>query len=199
MNNLEMKDFVNFIIELFNIKSGTRITIMDITNEMMKLSNPLEFVNFAKQNIDSPKYNYQTGYQKFTLVKRDFDDMQINKIDSNTTEQLNIFINTTFQQVTRVMDEVSWTLESKGKTIDEVDASKTFIPHFVPKQLEILSEIGDWKELLRLCKYAKQSLEFKITSIVFRKALIKINPNIAIKKPKNHDKLMIENLRRRIS
>lgn len=190
MSQIEIKEFLAYIVELFNIKSGSKITAMDITNEMNNLNDPFAFVQYAKSNMQNKKYDFKSGLQKFNAMIYDFKEELKNSVCCDSEDKAKELVNKCRRAVLALLDKApkGFSLYSYSQKANY----STFPKYFDKKEIEILDAIGGCKRWMN--EYDEnQFLEDIILKI--NKNRINHYCSNLLSKPINADKLLLENIK----
>ena len=78
---MNINDYIDYMQELLNIKSGNALVALDIREELLSMaalgeSVPAEFRTYVKENLNSVELAYMTGLQKFFTLARKFKEQK---------------------------------------------------------------------------------------------------------------------------
>ncbi len=187
---IQPKDFSNFIVETFNIKSGSMLTVMNISKKIESLSDPLEFIQYAEQTVSCQKLQFLTGYQKFLKVFNDYIKSKL-QLNPKAEGQIAEFSDKLTKRLTDITIQIHYLLQVNGHPFSCY--VNTFEKNLNNKQIEVCKDIGTWEDVYRKALHGPHNLEKDILDICYQKAMLKINPNIAIEN-KNKGPIKIGNL-----
>lgn len=110
---IQPKDFSNFIVETFNIKSGSMLTVMNISKKIESLSDPLEFIQYAEQTVSCQKLQFLTGYQKFLKVFNDYIKSKL-QLNPKAEGQIAEFSDKLTKRLTDIAIQIHYLLQVNG-------------------------------------------------------------------------------------
>ena len=142
-NAINVKDLVSFMIELLNIKSGTKLTLADMSQDLSTLKNLVAFKDYIKANLKNRKYEYLTGYQKFIEMFNDYKKREILPLEEKQSDNVAKFIKELFSRATDVMEVVSYKIQTEQVNFENFT---TYEINFTDKQMKVRNEIGNKKE-----------------------------------------------------
>lgn len=182
------QEILEYLCELLNINLKNKLVSDDILEDLIKMSNEYnlnDFRLFIKEKINYERFRYLTGYQKFIAMANEF--KKENKLELSEEMQIKAlsYSDELFSKVTTILDYVNFELQTKGKSIDDLDLFETLKKNGLENhQLKVIQAIGSKKKVMTLCLYSKQELKATIESIVYKKAMIKQYPQLGQKKEK---------------
>lgn len=182
------QEILEYLCELLNINLKNKLVSDDILEDLIKMGNEYnlnDFRLFIKEKINYERFRYLTGYQKFIAMANEF--KKENKLELSEEMQIKAlsYSDELFSKVTTILDYVNFELQTKGKSIDDLDLFETLKKNGLEShQLKVVQAIGNKKKVMTLCLYSKQELKATIESIVYKKAMIKQYPQLAHKKEK---------------
>lgn len=185
---MNFQEILEYLCELLNINLKNKLVSDDILEDLIKMSNEYnlnDFRLFIKEKINYERFRYLTGYQKFIAMANEF--KKENKLELSEEMQIKAlsYSDELFSKVTTILDYVNFELQTKGKSIDDLDLFETLKKNGLEShQLKVIQAIGSKKKVMTLCLYSKQELMATIESIVYKKAMIKQYPSLAPKKEK---------------
>lgn len=185
---MNFQEILEYLCELLNINLKNKLVSDDILEDLIKMSNEYnlnDFRLFIKEKINYERFRYLTGYQKFIAMANEF--KKENKLELSEEMQIKAlsYSDELFSKVTTILDYVNFELQTKGKSIDDLDLFETLKKNGLEShQLKVIQAIGSKKKVMTLCLYSKQELKATIESIVYKKAMIKQYPQLAPKKEK---------------
>lgn len=180
------QQILEYLCELLNINLKNKLVSDDILDDLKKMSqeyNLNDFRLFIKDKINYERFKYLTGYQKFIAMANEF--KKENKLELSEEMQIKAltYSEDLFKRVTNLLDEVNFELQEKRKDIKELNLKKTFLKNgFKEHDIKVLRAVGDKNKLMHLSVHGKDELSRIIESIVNKKALIKMYPQLANKK-----------------
>lgn len=192
--NITPQDFLAYIVEQFNIKSGSKITAMDIKHEMSLLPNPIDFVYYAKQNMDDAKYDFKNGLQKFNAMIKDFKEEIKKSVCSDTEDKAKELVNKCRVAIHNLHDKAP-----KGFSLYDYSQKAsyaTFPNYFTKQEIQILDAVGGCKRWMN--EYDESLFLENIISIINQNRINHYCGNLIAKKP-NTDALALGNLKNEIS
>ena len=182
------QEILEYLCELLNINLKNKLVSDDILEDLIKMSkeyNLNDFRLFIKEKINYERFRYLTGYQKFIAMANEF--KKENKLELSEEMQIKAltYSDELFCKVTTILDYVNFELQTKGKSIDDLDLFETLKKNGLENHhISVLNAVGSKKEIFTLSVYGKDELKLKIASIVHKKALEKQYPQLVIKKEK---------------
>lgn len=180
------QQILEYLCELLNINLKNKLVSDDILDDLKKMSqeyNLNDFRLFIKDKINYERFRYLTGYQKFIAMANEF--KKENKLELSEEMQIKAltYSEDLFKRVTNILDEVNFELQEKRKDIKELNLKKTFLKNgFKEHDIKVLRAVGDKNKLMHLSVHGKDELSRIIESIVNKKALVKMYPQLANKK-----------------
>lgn len=191
------QQILEYLCELLNINLKNKLVSDDILDDLKKMSqeyNLNDFRLFIKDKINYERFKYLTGYQKFIAMANEF--KKENKLELSEEMQIKAltYSEDLFKRVTTICDEVNFELQTKGKKIDDLDLFATFkINGLENHHIKVISSLGSKETIFAMAIYGKEDLRARIESIVNKKALIKMYPQLQNKNP---DKKVLEMLKK---
>lgn len=182
------QEILEYLCELLNINLKNKLVSDDILEDLIKMSNEYnlnDFRLFIKEKINYERFRYLTGYQKFIAMANEF--KKENKLELSEEMQTKAlsYSDELFSKVTTILDYVNFELQTKGKSVDDLDLFETLKKNGLENHhISVLNAVGSKKEIFTLSVYGKEELKQKIASIVHKKAMIKQYPQLAPKKEK---------------
>lgn len=167
-NNVEK--VVLYFINLLNIKAEDEFTIMDIRDDLGKVSNLNKFRKFAKNKISYEKYRFLTGYQKFIALVQDFEEENRPKLDYETEQKVYSYTTRLLSKLTSFSNGLRWEIEAKGYDVDKINLKATYLQALNEKDIEICDEVG-YKQIFKLSKMNIRRLEERLEEAITQKAL----------------------------
>lgn len=191
----EVKQYIGLISDLLNIKINNEVTYIDITNSILKISNPVEFLEYARKNFNNEKYQYQTGYQKFNSILNDFSSHKSYEVPYMLKASIGSYTDKLFSRLTTILDEIIY--QKEAHTHKVVKFEETLKKNLDDVQYELVTQVAEEKELLHLARYAREELRNKILNIVHLKTMLKHYGSPAIEKPMNENVNILSELAKR--
>lgn len=182
---VRLEDFYTYIKEIFNIKNESILINVKIDSSIMKLPDPVKFINYAHENIGNEKYDYKTGYQKFLLIYADYRKTIIKSIPEKNIDILSKFIENTYKLICNIFDEIYYKLQVTGKNFFELNLEKTFEKNMHDKQIKLCRKTGKWENLFAIYVKSPEKLKNRLYESAFELAIEKKYPSLAIEKNKN--------------
>ncbi len=194
---MNFQQILEYLCELLNINLKNKLVSDDILDDLKKMSqeyNLNDFRLFIKDKINYERFRFLTGYQKFIAMTNEF--KKENKLELSEEMQIKAltYSEDLFKRVTNLLDEINFELQEKRKDIKELNLKKTFLKNgFKEYDIKVLRAVGDKNKLMHLSVYGKDELSRTIESIVHKKALIKMYPQLQNKK--SEDMKVLERLK----
>lgn len=192
------QQILEYLCELLNINLKNKLVSDDILDDLKKMSqeyNLNDFRLFIKDKINYERFRYLTGYQKFIAMANEF--KKENKLELSEEMQIKAltYSEDLFKRVTTICDEVNFELQTQGKKIDDLDLFATFKRNGLENHhISTLKAIGSKETVFAMSVYGKTDLMARIESIVNKKALIKMYPQLQNKK--SEDMKVLERLKK---
>lgn len=182
-NPINANDIIQYLGNLLNIDVTGKLTVMDMIDDLSSIQDLAAFRIFVKEKFNYERFRFLTGYQKFNALVNEFKKENKPTLDDEMISKANSYSSELFLKLTNILDEVNFELQTKGKTIEDLNFMQTLSRNgFAKHQINVISQLGSKKELMNLCLYGKEILRLRIEDIVNRKALIKQYPQLAPKK-----------------
>ena len=170
-----------YFAQLLNISLDDDLSMMDMVEDLNSIENLADFRIFVKEKFNYERFRYLTGYQKFIALVNEYKKENAPKLDEESQIKVSDYSSKLFSLITSIMDSVNFELQTRGKTIDDLDFKKTLLSNGIKNHhIEVLTAIGDKKKIFHLSVYGKEELKARIESIVYRKAIIKQYPHLRI-------------------
>lgn len=181
-------DVVKYISQILNIDVSDRLTFQDILDDLASVNDLPLFRMFMKERFNYERFRYLTGYQKFVALLNEFKKENQLQLSEENKTKVDDYSSKLFSLITSIMDTVNFELQTKGKSIDDLDFEKTLLSSGIKNHhIEVLRAIGDKKKIFHLSVYGKEELRARIESIVHSKTMIKQYPHLALKNKKSYE------------
>ena len=180
--------------KVLNIDMSDKLFMMDMLEDLSAIENLASFRIFVKERFSYERFRYLTGDQKFIKLVQEYKKENAPKLSEDRLLKANNYSSKLFSMITTIMDDLHFTFQTTGKSIEDVDLEKTLEANgFEKHHISILNGVGSKKKLFHLSVYQKEELRASIESIVKRKSLEKEHPQLA--KPKSQDMKTLERIR----
>lgn len=191
------QQILEYLCELLNINLKNKLVsdkILMTLKDMSASYDLVKFGDFLESSFNYERFRYLTGYQKFLSMANEFKrDNELKLSDEMQTKALT-YSEDLFRRVTTILDEVNFELQTKGRKIDDLDLFATFKRNGLENHhIKVISSLGSKETVFAMAIHSKMELELKIASIVHRKAMIKMYPQLQNKNP---DKKVLEMLKK---
>lgn len=195
MNNITANDVIKYIAGILNIDlSNNALLLEDMIEDIKSVNDLAAFRVFIKEKFNYERFRYLTGYQKFIALVNEFKKENKLELSEEMQNKALTYSEDLFKRVTTICDEVNFELQTKGKKIDDLDLFATFKRNGLENHhISTLKAIGRKEKVFALSVYGKEELRLRIESIVHKKALEKMYPQLAIK---NQDTKVLERLKK---
>lgn len=181
-------DVVKYISQILNIDVSDRLTFQDILDDLASVNDLPLFRMFMKERFNYERFRYLTGYQKFVALLNEFKKENAPKLDEAKHDKVNSFASILYKKTTDCFDEVYFLIQEgndmRGKKISYL-IGKKFMNE--PKEIKVLELIGNREVLCKLCRNDKPLLEEKIYQAVYKLALEKQYPHLALENKKSYE------------
>lgn len=194
-------DFLIYVCELLNIKTESKFTLAEMISDI-KAIHPIDlpkFKDYLKVNFNDSSYEFMNGPQKFNAIMKDFNYWNRPRLSEKAKIKVENYATYLFKKTAKVFDHINWELESKGRSIDEVNLKKIHAagkPLFSESDLEYLKQVGTIEYIYNLNKRSKTKLESEILKAVTVYTLIKHDPRNQLE---NKQKSTMEMLKEKVS
>lgn len=189
-NHITANQAVEYLCGILNIDIQNSLILTDMIDDLKEIHDLAKFRLFVKERFNYERFNYLTGYQKFIKLVQEFKKENKPRLSIAGQDKAYSYSQKLFSKVTTILDEVNFTLQEEGKTIDDLDLEKTLTTNGLKDHhIIILRGVGDKKKLFHLSVYGKEELRLKIESIVNQKTLEKEYPQLV--KPKSAEALVL--------
>jgi len=188
---MEDKQILNYLIAVFKIENP--YIINDLIDDIEVLENKQGLIPFVKQRLNYERFRFLTSFEKLTAMISEF--KKENKLELSEEMQTKVlsYSDELFKKLTTILDYVNFELQTKGKSIDDLDLIETLKKNRLENHhLKVIEAIGSKKKLMHLCNYGKEELRATIESIVHKKAMIKQYPQL---KQKSGDIKVLERIK----
>lgn len=161
-------DVIKYLGNILNIDIQDKLTFADMVEDLSKIQDLAQFRLFMKDNFMKDKYKYYTGYQKFLVLKKEYEDKNKFKLTAEQQYQVDNYAEKLFKKTCDCFDEVAWEIQT-GNDMHSNKINLFIYRYFGDeksvKDLKVLEQIGKREELVRLMKN-KEILRDKIKSVI---------------------------------
>lgn len=191
------QEILEYICELLNINLKNKLVsdkILMTLKDMSVSYDLVKFGDFLESSFNYERFRYLTGYQKFLSMANEFKrDNELKLSDEMENKALDKS-NELFSKLTNFIDTCYLDCQELGKNIYNLDLEQTLLKQgFEKYQISIIRAIGSKENTINLCLYGKEDLRARIESIVNKKALMKMYPQLQNKK--SEDMKVLEKLK----
>lgn len=165
-----MREIIEYVVDILNIKTQSRFTLMDIEEELQNIEDFGLYRQYIRSNINHFDTRYMTGFQKFiTLTTRYKKAQELNSLPLDTLEAFSTKLYKKFADAIYVIRDHEAYLSSHGLEKVKFHGGEQV---FTPKEIEVLNAIGSLHYLVNL--YELHSLKKEIYNKCIQKSLRKI-------------------------
>ena len=195
---MNFQEILEYLCELLNINLKNKLVsdkILMTLRDMSVSYDLIKFGDFLESSFNYERFRYLTGYQKFIAMANEF--KKENKLELSEEMQIKAltYSEDLFKRVTTICDEVNFELQTKGKKIDDLDLFATFKRNGLENHhIGVLKLLGSKETVFAMAVYGKTDLMARIESIVNKKALVKMYPQLQNKK--SDDMKVLERLKK---
>lgn len=179
-------DVLKYLCKILNVDMTDKLFMMDMLEDLTTIENLAAFRIFVKERFSYERFRYLTGDQKFIKLVQEYKKENTPKLSEDNLLKVNNYSSKLFSQITTIMDELHFTFQLTGKSIEDVNIDETFKANGLKHHhVSILNAIGSKKKLFHLSVYGKEELRASIEAMVKKKSLEKEYPQLA--KSKSQD------------
>ena len=191
------QQILEYLCELLNINLKNKLVsdkILMTLKDMSVSYDLIKFGDFLESSFNYERFRYLTGYQKFLSMANEFKrDNKLELSEEMQTKALT-YSQDLFKKVTAILDEVNFELIDKQIDLIIGELFATFKINGLENHcIGVLKLLGSKKEIFHLSIYGKEELSRRIESIVNKKALVKMYPQLQNKK--SEDMKVLERLK----
>lgn len=134
-----LKELIDYIADILNIKISSPLTVADMTEEINKVYDLAEYRRYLRDNFKHIDTDYSTGFQKFIILTNKFkkieEDLAIQRAGQDTKgEALAKSINDRMVKILSYLDDNPEHLISRIKVNGE--------PLFTHSELRLIRSVG---------------------------------------------------------
>lgn len=160
-----MDEIIEYLVDLLNIKASSRITILDMEDELKTIADFNDYRVYCKSNFNHINLDFMNGFQKFTRLT---DMYRAKVVRESSPDRVQKAINFCMALSEKVKG-VTYAVEEDGldfQNFKQPGGDKSYFTDYEQKELE---KIGG---LHRCCKLRKsQSGEDALYETLFRNAI----------------------------
>jgi NifB/MoaA-like Fe-S oxidoreductase len=141
-----MKDLVEYIFSILNIKTENALVLQDITTELSKVNDIIAYKNFIRDNIKSVEVDYLTGFQKFIQLTSKY-----------LQQQEDIILDAKYKQGEKYAKELSAKVKEcrnfvSDNLVDFSDVGTKGNKYFKDHEIRMLNKIGSREMVIEYSK-----------------------------------------------
>jgi len=169
-----MKEIIEYIGSVLNIKIDNRLVIDDITTELKSIGDIVDYKNFLKKNMNHIHTQYMTGFQKFIKLTEIYKRQLALESSSDRISNADDFAKKLASKVKSVAKEIE-----ENSYLDYDNFISSGEPYFSDYERKQIDKIGGLQTAIRLQKSVsgtdalEERLRSQSVSIVIRDALKK--------------------------
>ncbi len=139
---------VKYVIDLLNIKVESELALIEINNEINAMTYPKAFLTFLRDRMNVSGYEYQTGFQKFVILSKQYKQKELEELNRTKIEKMGTAAERLASKVHEI-DTMVLNAQNDNHQWGKFKLS-TGEQYFTDKEIKALSTIGSPLHCVRL-------------------------------------------------